>query len=1772
MVILSMFMEEADIIRCYNRRLKEFDYREFTMIADHLKNTVFTGNIEDLLGEYLFLCILNLNEKERLSPKKALKILRKGICKALNTIIPNPELKQSNELEMRGKTGEVNMEAQNLWEQYHSAKDKIEAESQTEKESNFTGSLKSGTQQFVNDEGLNMPNIGGGDADEEEEEEDHESHDKFGYNESMPVNSNSPLIKADEMEPYSKSNSISYMKEYQSEAQPEEETPKDLKPSEEKFKESEKFDSKVDLEASNQVKENMGDVEIEVETEDIPDEKQESNKLRIFEVMNDNSMSGTNHGEDTFYGSGSNQGDKIMGLNDIYEQDINKLQNFLQNTGEEDNESKDDIVLSRRSENDSQRLYQSNASGYESEKPEKQSNFQSYSKVEDIDFENLELEPAQDNEEMTNEAKESTRKIKKIFRGRSDEDLRGDYFDGIQDDNEFDIDAQNLALGEMLQKMNYQSGEDYMEIAAKNPTSKEDHLKKNEEHYFSYRTDLENGKDASSILIPNHQKSPDFGKKEAIDLGKLKKESMHIKIEERNPEENEENEENREDEEKVEESGRTMNKVKGNQFSMSNKEFLKSQEEAMKLLHGENSGKTKDLMIHEAGAEHQGFNNTNTFYATPGEEGSLGDTFDKQMKMKLAEEGVQIVEGDLVEDSDTEPSSRVIDESLAKNQVGIEGRSEETHRLNKSLSIESNKESQVESVRSLPQEESEKLSDVEKISIDTEEFLQGNSGISSRLNSPTSLKTEECAADIKKMKEQRESVKGYEEGSPEVSQNVNKIGVPIQPSDEVLHELNTVGTNAQRVIISSLEIKQDAGKLYSEGIRSVNEHTKEYFEEMGIPVGEAEEESDMRKSQSERDFKKKMTKSDQKSVKVVKHSFKKKEDEPNNQEPIKIEREYNDLILLDDVELKEDEEKGEESLQVESEKDLSVSSESKKSEESRDSGSFSSELRDKISEKKSKSSEYSSDHNLEFTNPKAIKKESIFYINNKNTLGKNQNSNLIGLEELSFISSLVKGSLSSLTKGIQFNLVENIPDSEKSLTIENSDNKEQKAEKKIKIIPVIKNEIDENESLLLTEEEPEIENNEKSDQMQKEVMAELMELGEPGKDLDMTFFTETTMQRNVEEGKSPDKDLDIAEIESDSTVKIVMVNELGDAYRDNRGSLPLPSDFQSPGNEGEITLQRGNFMKKSVDIQGVKENNLNEMVQSLPFVKEQGSPDEEGSKTSIDSLEDSINEADQKGGFQMIITKDLEEEQTEELNPEDSKNVTLERISGEKMEDMSEKESEEEPQKSSKTNSEKSISNDSKEESMENRDLIQDGPMCESEDQPNIDFGVYGTDKTANSSSTGSHTLKTHYLKNPSIFKSITSDKMDIEDEGVNEEEKEAQELEKVQETPGSKRSPDTFSRQQQKMLEEALQDYTDESLMINTVKELPEKVDESMDTSQFTEENESGDIYQSPKKTDGDDLIDIIDGENGEKIEIEIQQEQVSSGFNKQSSSDNFRPITEVTEDPSFPSMSSNNKTSDNIKSSQKVLEKVPERKSSGDLVDFEQSGEQHKPENMNLESIAKEVQLETGQMKGISPKNIKNHKNFTGDFKYEHVTELRNSRKHTPTGIENYQSEGNVIIDDEKLKMAETGELKIAADPNNDENLVKSALVCSPNQSRVKDIKEVSRQEDSNLEEIRQAMEKIPQEEGSFKGLHGFLDTDQMTISKEDSKAQTQHKLSSERTETKQTMTMSGKLQVGYHLDSELQEESEKLSEGEKTRKGEIGSQVDRLSERSVETEGRT
>ena len=496
----------------------------------------------------------------------------------------------------------------------------------------------------------------------------------------------------------------------------------------------------------------------------------------------------------------------------------------------------------------------------------------------------------------------------KIFRGQSDEDLRGGVFNELNPNADFVINPDDIPLDNVLKQVAaYASGDDFYDSGAQGFSdsrqfnnlregSRPDNV--DEAMYFSYGTEIERGREAmnqeaeirenarKNCVVLGNQQSPEFnkvmiGKK---DLEMLKKDSLNIQAQEGAQFGDTFGDSGDIARLKID-SKRKMN----TQFSLSNKEFLKSKEQVKDLRFPEREGTltTNQTDSLREPSPSQAFGTGEKI-----EPGSFGDSLDKAMKQRMLDEGVQIVQGELAEEEneDSGDSSRdevdslAIEESLARNEVHNPEISLETNQFRGSVSIGSG-EVTVKALESLEgndggfkgsredssfdeilgvegrpaiaiigadeesalgedQEEenvSEDMSDQEEFSINTDEFLMGNSGISSRLNSPVSLKEEINVAELKAKqkssidgalleKEDNDSVlkdeepdnRVLEEEDEQLVLNKERIGTP---APDVLEDQ----LNAKIVIDSGgrLEMVSQPDLVHTEvSERSLNSHTQ----------------------------------------------------------------------------------------------------------------------------------------------------------------------------------------------------------------------------------------------------------------------------------------------------------------------------------------------------------------------------------------------------------------------------------------------------------------------------------------------------------------------------------------------------------------------------------------------------------------------------------------------------------------------------------------------------------------------------------------------------------------------------------------------------------------------------------------------------------------------------------------------------------------------------------------------------------------------------------
>ena len=93
MVLLSMYVDENDLIMCYNRHEMKFDSVYFEIISEDLKKNFFIGTIEEMISNFLFSHVLKINQDKRLSPRKTLKLLSDKIAPKILGELENRRVK-----------------------------------------------------------------------------------------------------------------------------------------------------------------------------------------------------------------------------------------------------------------------------------------------------------------------------------------------------------------------------------------------------------------------------------------------------------------------------------------------------------------------------------------------------------------------------------------------------------------------------------------------------------------------------------------------------------------------------------------------------------------------------------------------------------------------------------------------------------------------------------------------------------------------------------------------------------------------------------------------------------------------------------------------------------------------------------------------------------------------------------------------------------------------------------------------------------------------------------------------------------------------------------------------------------------------------------------------------------------------------------------------------------------------------------------------------------------------------------------------------------------------------------------------------------------------------------------------------------------------------------------------------------------------------------------------------------------------------------------------
>ena len=297
MVILTMFCEESEVNSCYNKSQKEFSIPEFMGLAEHLKNSVLTGDLQDLIREYLFMCVINIDEKDRCTPETSLRMLIEGIWQPLS----NTQSKIENESDPEIQIELEKKQNEQIWACFLKVKQEIENEDERgmENQSEMTGvmdSMRSGSIGYINHEKINMPNMGidldsqtGNEYEYEDEDEGSRTeneNDQLKLNESMPVFSYNPL-DTDQTAKH-KSKSISHIKTDQFE--------NSNSSMSNNYMQSKEFVSLINLPVSEERIKRIGGVGIELELEDGEDYllHERPSKIIVVEMVEDQNYSENN--------------------------------------------------------------------------------------------------------------------------------------------------------------------------------------------------------------------------------------------------------------------------------------------------------------------------------------------------------------------------------------------------------------------------------------------------------------------------------------------------------------------------------------------------------------------------------------------------------------------------------------------------------------------------------------------------------------------------------------------------------------------------------------------------------------------------------------------------------------------------------------------------------------------------------------------------------------------------------------------------------------------------------------------------------------------------------------------------------------------------------------------------------------------------------------------------------------------------------------------------------------------------------------------------------------------------------------------------------------------------------------------------------------------------------------------------------------------------------------------------------------------------------------
>ena len=108
MVILSILGNNKEIQKVYNVENKFFDHKLLTFLIEQTLASIFVDEEYDIIKDFFTLCILNTNELERLSPKKAERVIEKRLNEFLEQRDAKRAQKKSNPEPVEEKKEKIN--------------------------------------------------------------------------------------------------------------------------------------------------------------------------------------------------------------------------------------------------------------------------------------------------------------------------------------------------------------------------------------------------------------------------------------------------------------------------------------------------------------------------------------------------------------------------------------------------------------------------------------------------------------------------------------------------------------------------------------------------------------------------------------------------------------------------------------------------------------------------------------------------------------------------------------------------------------------------------------------------------------------------------------------------------------------------------------------------------------------------------------------------------------------------------------------------------------------------------------------------------------------------------------------------------------------------------------------------------------------------------------------------------------------------------------------------------------------------------------------------------------------------------------------------------------------------------------------------------------------------------------------------------------------------------------------------------------------------------